>query len=145
MFAATRHWGVSLHVNKGLAGAPAEAIAAARDTATNPAVLDAFALAIIGAEGPPAYPGVAGHEPDAALARQQAQAIGARVDELRKVVPNAGSYVSESNFFEPDWQQLVLGRELRAAAGREGRGTTRKACSSCTTAWAASAGATTGS
>jgi hypothetical protein len=26
LFAATRHWGVSLHVNKGLAGAPAEVI-----------------------------------------------------------------------------------------------------------------------
>ena len=39
LFAASRHWGVSLHVNKGLAGAPAEAIvAAARDTAMNPAV-----------------------------------------------------------------------------------------------------------
>ena len=32
---------------KGLAGAPPEEIAAARDTATNPAVLTAFALAII--------------------------------------------------------------------------------------------------
>lgn len=44
IFAATRHWGVSLRLNKGLAGAPAEAITAARDRATNPAVLDAFAL-----------------------------------------------------------------------------------------------------
>ena len=31
------------HVNKGLAGAPADAIAAGRDTAMNPAVLDARA------------------------------------------------------------------------------------------------------
>ena len=30
LFAATRHWRVSLHLNKGLAGAPADAIAAAR-------------------------------------------------------------------------------------------------------------------
>ena len=70
LFAASRHWGVSLHVNKGLAGAPAAAIAAARDTATNPAVLDAFALVISGAEGPPAYPGVPGHEPDLSAARR---------------------------------------------------------------------------
>jgi hypothetical protein len=34
LFASTRHWAVSLHVNKGLAGAPAEAIAAARNTAS---------------------------------------------------------------------------------------------------------------
>ena len=51
LFAASRHWGVSLHLNKGLAGAPAEAIAAARDTAMNPAVLDAFALVISGGRG----------------------------------------------------------------------------------------------
>lgn len=56
LFAATRHWTVSLHINKGLAGAPAEVVDAARQTATNPVVLDAFALAISGAEGPPAYP-----------------------------------------------------------------------------------------
>lgn len=83
LFAATRQWGVSLHVNKGLAGAPAEAVTAAKDTAMNPAVLDAFALVIAGAEGPPAYPGVPGHEPDAVLARERAQAIGRAMDELR--------------------------------------------------------------
>ena len=55
---------------------------AARDTAINPAVLSAFALVICGAEGPPAYPGIAGHEPD--------------------LPPDVGSYVSESNFFEAD-------------------------------------------
>ena len=38
LFASSRYWQVALHFNKGLAGAPAEAIAAARDTATNPAV-----------------------------------------------------------------------------------------------------------
>ena len=54
---------------RGLAGAPAEAIAAAKDTAMNPAVVDAFALVISGALGQPAYPGVPGHEPDTAVAR----------------------------------------------------------------------------
>ncbi|MEO8921732.1 MAG: hypothetical protein ABI330_02685 [Caldimonas sp.] len=63
LFAASRHRGFSLHLNKGLAGAPAEVIAAARDTAMNPAVLDAFALVISEAQEQPAYPGVAGHEP----------------------------------------------------------------------------------
>ncbi len=56
LLAASRHWRVTLHVNKGLAGAPADAIAAARDTAMNPAVLDAFALMISAAQGQPAYP-----------------------------------------------------------------------------------------
>jgi FAD/FMN-containing dehydrogenase len=109
LYAATRHWSVSLHFNKGLAGAPAEAVAAAKDTAMNPAVLDAFALVICGAEGPPAYPGVIGHEPDVLIARQRRQAIGLAMDELRKLVPNAGSYVSESNFFEANWQQSFWG------------------------------------
>jgi len=109
LFAATRHWSVSLHLNKGLAGAPADALAAAKDTAMNPAVLDAFALLICASEGPPGYPGVAGHEPDAVEARQRAQAIARAMDELRKLVPNAGSYVSESNFFETNWQQSFWG------------------------------------
>jgi len=52
LFAASRHWKVSLHFNKGLAGAPTDAVAAARDTAMNPAVVDAFALAIIAGSGP---------------------------------------------------------------------------------------------
>ena len=109
LFAASRHWSVSLHVNKGLAGAPDAAIAAARDTATNPAVLDAFALAICAANGPPAWPGVAGHEPDAPLARRHAQAIASAMDELRRLVPDAGSYVSESDFFETGWQRAFWG------------------------------------
>ncbi len=109
VFAATRHWQFALHVNKGLAGAPADEVSAARDTAMNPAVLDAFALAIAGAEGPPAYPGVVGHEPDVAAARSHAVAIERAMAELRKVAPNPGSYVSESNFFEPDWQRAYWG------------------------------------
>jgi FAD/FMN-containing dehydrogenase len=109
LFAATRHWPVSLHVNKGLAGAPAPVIAAARDTATNPAVLDAFALVICGAAETSAYPGVAGHEPDAARARQDSQAIDRAMGELRRLVPRPGAYVSESNYFQPEWQRAFWG------------------------------------
>ena len=109
LFAATRHWTVSLHLNKGLAGAPAAALAAARDTATNPAALDAFALAILGAHGGPAYPGVAGHEPDEASARSQAAAIDRGAAALRKVAPDGGAYVSESNYFQRDWERAFWG------------------------------------
>jgi FAD/FMN-containing dehydrogenase len=109
LFAASRHWSVSLHVNKGLAGAPAEAIAAARDTAMNPAVLDAFALVISGAEGPPAYPGIPGHEPDLPAARRHAAAIDRAMAEMRTRLPTVGSYVAESNFFEPAWQESFWG------------------------------------
>jgi FAD/FMN-containing dehydrogenase len=109
LFAATRHWAVSLHVNKGLAGGPAEAIAAARDTAMNPAVLDAFALIISGAEGPPAYPGITGHEPDVATARRHAAAIDQAMNEVRRVLSDVGSYVAESNFFDAAWRQSFWG------------------------------------
>ena len=109
LFASSRHWSVSLHFNKGLAGAPAEELAAARDTATSPAVLDAFALAIIATGGPPAFRGIPGHEPDTVAARRHAREIGKAMDELLKVVTKAGSYVSESDFFERSWQQSFWG------------------------------------
>jgi FAD/FMN-containing dehydrogenase len=109
LFAASRHRGLSLHVNKGLAGAPAEDVAAARDTAINPAALEAFALVITGAEGPPAYPGVAGHEPDEPTARRSAAAVDRAMSEIRKVAPAAGSYVSESDYFLNDWPRAYWG------------------------------------
>ncbi len=108
LFGASRHWNVALHFNKGLAGAPASAIAAAKQTATNPAVLDAFALAIIADAGDPAYPGMPGAGPDRALARRQAAAVAAATSELRKIGAT-GSYVSESNYFNVDWKNAFWG------------------------------------
>jgi FAD/FMN-containing dehydrogenase len=109
LFAGSRRWRIGLHFNKGLAGGPSENITDARNAATNPAAADAFALAISASEGPPAFPGIAGHEPDLALARTNAKNVAAAMDELRKVVPDHGSYVSESNFFEPDWRGAFWG------------------------------------
>jgi len=71
----------------------------------NPAVLDVFALSIIAGGRSATYPGIAGHEPDLEVARENASKIDKSMDELRKVVPDAGSYLSESNFFEQSWQQ----------------------------------------
>ncbi len=109
LFAAAKHRGVSLHFNKGLAGGTAEAIATARDTAMNPAVVDAFALAISGAGGPPAYPDVPGHEPDVAVARREAEAVTAAMDQIRKLMPRVGSYVWETDYFQPHWQEAFWG------------------------------------
>ena len=75
----------------------------------NPAVIDAFALAIVASEGPPAYPGLQGHDPDQASARRNAGRVGAAMAELKKVVPDTGSYVAESSFFEADWQKSYWG------------------------------------
>jgi len=109
LFAAAKPLGVALHCNKGLAGATAEAIAAARDTPMNPAVTGAFALVITGALGQPAYPGVPGHEPDQAAAEAKAEAVGKSMDEIRKLLPRVGSYVWETDFFEPNWQDAFWG------------------------------------
>ena len=57
LMAASRYWGVEMHFQKGLAGAPEELVAATRSTPMNPAVTEAFMLAIIASEGPPAFPG----------------------------------------------------------------------------------------
>jgi len=75
LFSASRHKRVQLHFNKGLAGAPRDALVAVSQTATNPAA------------------------------------------ELRKIIPNAGSYVSESNYFNHSWQNAYWGEnysKLRA-------------------------------
>jgi len=109
LFAASRDWSVELHFQKGLAGGSPWAHAASRDTPMNPAVLDAFCLAIVAGESPPAFPGLKGHEPNANAARRDARAIEAATRALRAVAPNAGAYVAESSYFQRDWQSAYWG------------------------------------
>jgi len=109
LFASSRHSGVELHFNKGLAGAPPDALAGANDTAMNPAVLTAFALAIAGNAQGPAYPGIPGYEPSVAAGRKAAKCVDRCMSELRGLVPYPGSYVSESNYFENGWQHSYWG------------------------------------
>lgn len=109
LFAASRFKEFALHFNKGLAGAPADAVAAAKDTATNPEVADAFALAIVADGCGSAYPGEAGAAIDRKAARKSKNLIDLAAAELRRAAPNAGSYVSESNYFNPRWQKDYWG------------------------------------
>ena len=109
LFSSSRYSSVGLHFNKGLAGAPQEAIAAAKDTAMNPAVRKAFALAIVADSQGPAYPGIPGHEPSVAEGRTAAGRIDKCIDQLRAVTGQTGAYVSESNYFEKGWQQAYWG------------------------------------
>lgn len=121
LFEASRHWGLSLHLNKGLAGATPEVQAAARDTAMHPAVVDAFALAISASAGPPAHPGLPGHGGDTALARTRRQAVARTMDRLRALAPGGATYLAESDFFQPDWEQAFWGpnaARLRAVKAR---------------------------
>lgn len=110
LFAGSRHKEIQLHINKGLAGGTPGAIAATLNTATNPAVTEAFALAIIADGQKSAYPGEPRAAVDVETARKDSRAIDLAAAELRKVAPDAGSYVSESNYFNHRWQQDYWGR-----------------------------------
>jgi FAD/FMN-containing dehydrogenase len=109
LISASRHKSVGLHFNKGLAGGSADALSAARQTATNPAVLSACALVIIADGEAPAYPYSSHPNFDEAAARADAKKIDAAAAELRKIAPRSGSYISESNFFNRDWQHDYWG------------------------------------
>jgi FAD/FMN-containing dehydrogenase len=109
LFNASRHFGVGLHFNKGLAGGTPERIADARNTATNPEALTAFALAITATGDSPPLPGLPDNAPDMAEAERNARAIDAANYELLKIAPQAGSYVSESNYFNKNWGHAFWG------------------------------------
>ena len=106
-FAASRHWGVEVAFNKGLAGSNAAATEAARDTAMNPDVVDAFALAMIGFYGPPAFPGFPA--PDLVVAGAYRSRVQAAMAALRIAAPETGAYVNECDYFQADWQKAFWG------------------------------------
>ena len=64
----------------------------------NPAVLDAFALIICAAAGPPAYPGIPDHEPDLLATHSHREAIEKAMKEIRKVLPSVGSLCGGQRF-----------------------------------------------
>jgi FAD/FMN-containing dehydrogenase len=116
-FAASRHKKIECHFNKGIAGGSADAAAATKDTATNPAVLDAFVLIIIADGERPSYPDMPRPAMNVAAAHHDAHEIELAAAEIRKIAPDAGSYVSESNYFNASWQRAYWGAnyaQLRA-------------------------------
>ncbi len=117
LVAASRHFAVDLHLNKGLAGAPPDVIAAARDTAISPDCLTAFALAIIATGGLPAYMDLVGIKPDLAFAHRSAERVGASANTLRQIAPTAGSYLSESSYFNADWKHAYWGENYPRLTG----------------------------
>jgi FAD/FMN-containing dehydrogenase len=48
---------------------------------------------------------VPGHESDPKLARAGQQFVTEVMDIIRAVAPDAGSYVNETDYHEPDWQR----------------------------------------
>jgi hypothetical protein len=144
LFAASRRKLLRVFFNKGLACAPLEVLEDTRQTAMNPAVVEAFALVIIADGQGLAYPGLTRSMLDLTSARKDAQNIDLAAAELRKIAPNAGSYVSESNYFNRSWQQDFWGsnysrlRAIKTKYDSDG-------LSSCTTAWVARYGVRTAS
>jgi FAD/FMN-containing dehydrogenase len=106
-FEASRHWPAALHFNKGLAGASAETLAASQDTSINPQVLNAFALAIFGSPAPSLFPFLPA--PDLTRARANATRVQAAMKALRTAAPDAGSYLSESDYFKQSWGEESWG------------------------------------
>ncbi len=109
LIAASRSMSVGIHFNKGLAGAPQEVIADAANTAMNGDALDAFALVIIAAGGPPPYLRIPGHLYDDREARANAAAVAQAAAAIRTIAPNGGSYVSESDYFNRNWRDAFWG------------------------------------
>jgi len=109
LFEASRILPFQLHLNKALSGAAPEAVARDRGTAINPAAFDAAALALVASWQQYAFPGVPGHEPDAEDAARGARLVGQTINLLRAATPGAGSYLNETDYFEPDWQDSFWG------------------------------------
>jgi hypothetical protein len=102
--------GFLAHFNKGLAGASAAEIEAARDTATNPDVLDAFALLITGSNDR-AFPGVQGHDPDLDAARRNGVRVRKCMDEILKAL-HAPDPTFRKAISSKEMAAVLLGIEL---------------------------------
>ena len=74
---------------------------------SSPPAVDAFALAIIAAGGPPAFPGFPA--PDRATAGTARSGVRAAMAALRRVAPATGAYVNECDYFQRGWQKAFWG------------------------------------
>src|SRR5215469_8813662 len=109
LFDASRHWFAELHVNKGLWGTPPDAAERDRVTSVNPAAFEAAALLLSASFQEHAFPGVPGHEPDPVTGAANARQVGEAMKPIRTITPGSGSYVNETDYFEPDWQDSFWG------------------------------------
>jgi hypothetical protein len=55
------------------------------------------------------FPGVPGHEPDRVTGAAHARLVGEAMSLVRGITPGSGSYVNETDYFEPDWQRSFWG------------------------------------
>lgn len=87
-------------------------MARGKETAINPAVFNAAALAIIAA-GEDGKLGVPGYKPDVKKGEEAKAKVTAAMQALRAVAPNAGAYVNEADYFQADWQRQFWGENYQ--------------------------------
>jgi FAD/FMN-containing dehydrogenase len=107
--AASRQSFLLFQTNKGLAGMEPSGMERERGTSMNPAVLNNAGFITLARWVQYRYPGIPGHEPDAADGALQRRAVEASMAHIRAATPGGGSYVNEGDFFEPNWQEEFWG------------------------------------
>ena len=145
LFAASRHWTVGLHFNKGLAGAPPEAIAAAARHCDQPGGARRVCPGDHRRQRAAGVPGR--RRPRARSGRGARRRAGDPPRDGRAAEGGArtrGSYVLGEQLLRAEVAAGVLGSELPAAPRDQEASTTRPGCSSSTTGWGARTGARTG-
>lgn len=109
-FEASRGGWFTIQVNKGLSGLSPEAHRRDAQTAVNPAAFDAAALLIMVSCQQRRYPGIESLAPDADAATRGARRVTDGLRAIRDLTPGAGSYLNETDYFDPDWRQNSWGR-----------------------------------
>jgi hypothetical protein len=101
-----KHNDVMMQFIKGMAGGLPASIRRSRQTPVNPAAYSAAALAVVSADVPFDYYSV--NSPKlkkmAASINQNAKNMHRSIEILKAIAPNSGSFVSETSYFEPNWQ-----------------------------------------
>jgi FAD/FMN-containing dehydrogenase len=109
LYQASRLRPFIFQINKGLSGEHPEARARDEKTALHPGCFEAAALVIMASAQQYRYPGVAGREPSAQVAREAGDQINSAMALIKDVTPGAGTYSTEADFFLEDWQQNQWG------------------------------------
>ncbi|MFC4891738.1 FAD-binding protein [Pseudofrancisella aestuarii] len=104
IYDASRITTVAFHINKGLAGASKDAITRGKETSTNPTVYDAATLVLMSAGTNNIF-----GDRNTPKAQKQVQDINKAMSMIKSLAPNAGTYVNEADYFEPNWQQAFWG------------------------------------
>lgn len=100
---------ITLHFNKGLAGAAPKVLKLSENISMNPAVFKAMGLLIIADGQQYAYPQIPTKKPDLQKAEATVKTAEKAMSYIKDITPNAGTYPNEADYFEPNWQQSFWG------------------------------------